>query len=267
MFSPPAAQLRVFVDVDDLPSRDREEWRSYLDADGGVTRGEAATIQNRFSAALVVDATPRTPQAALVRRAGKRRLVCPLDLQTRTSWAWGQVQSEVSPSVQRGMLPNPEVRDTLSRSARSARAPTILDHAWEVPLHWYSCFAPEEGRRTDATEGEGPRVRYLTTVGQAADRVDRLIRIVTQHVAADPDGTLTRSVELAGWLDAFPDDALLELDYGMLATRIHPGQDHACRDLQASLDALEAGDLLGAVTGYGVARACWSTQRDHVRQN
>lgn len=265
MLTPPRAQLRVYVDVDDLPPDERAQW-SADDADRGVTRDEAARLQEQHVVRMMFARPGPATSRALVRRAGKRRLVCPLDFDTRTSWAWGRLQDQVSPSVLRAMVPDDALRETLTRNARSARAPAILDQPWVVPLHWYLAFAPEEGRRTDAPEADGPRVRYLTTVGQAADRVDRMIRVVTDAITADPDGTLTGAVELAGWLDAFPDLALLELDYGGLAREIDPARDHACRDLHASIDALEAGDVMEAVTAYSVARACWSDerQRDHT---
>lgn len=267
MLRPPTAQLRVYVDVDDLPSREREHWRAYVEAGRGLTRVEADEAQARMAVSYVLAAPVRVPSGALVRRAGRRRLVCPLDLETRTSWAWGRLQDEVSPSVLRELVQDEDARRALDRAARSARPPTILDNPWSVPLQWYLLFDPEEHRRTDPPEGRGPRSRFVTTVGQAADRVDRAIRVVTEAVPADPDGTLVGAVELAGWLDGFPDEAVLELDYGALAEDLPAPQDHACADLHRAVDALESGDLLEAVTAYGVARACWGDRRDHARRN
>lgn len=263
----PASQMRVYLDVDAFPARERDHWQAYVERGDGLSREQAAAVQTRVTASWVMDAPTAGPAEALVRRAGQRRLVCPLDLETRTSWAWGRLADQVSPSVLRAFVQDDEIRRQLDRSARSARAPSILDHPWAVPLQWYMAFDPAEQRRTNPAEGDGPRVRFLSTVGQAADRVDRALRIVTETIHADPDGTLTGLADLAGWLDAFPDEALLELDYGRLARELPAAQDHACSDLWQAIDALERDDLFGAIAAYGVARACWGDRRDHARLN
>lgn len=261
----PTAQLKVFAPLASFPPRERERWASYVAAGNGLTRAEVADAEVQQAAARLVTGRSRFgPDAALIRRAGERVLVCPLQLDLRAAHALAAFRRTVPEVVLDQFVPDARARDRLDDVVASGRAPHILDEPWAVPLHWFVAFAPDERRLQEPPEGAGgPRMRYLTTVGQAVLRLEHAIEVVESTVE-DGDEVLLALAELAAWLDAFVDDAVVELDYGRVASLVPPDllrEDHTCADLHEALDALAAGDLLAAAATYGAARARWSHQR------
>lgn len=265
----PTAQLKVFVPLASFPPRERERWAAYVDAGEGLTRTEVAEVEWRnASARLVGGRSSLGPDAALVRRAGSRILLCPLQLELRAAFALAAFRRTIPDVVVDQFVPDARSRDVLAEAAASGRAPHILDEPWAVPLHWYVAFSPDERRVLDPAEGSGLRVRYLTTVGQAVLRLEHAIEVVEDTVE-DADEVLLALAELAAWLDGFVDDAVVELDEGR-AGQLRPAEerraDRTCAELHEALDALAAGDLLAAAATFGAVRARWSKQRsrDHA---
>jgi hypothetical protein len=265
----PTAQLKVFVPLAAFPPRERERWTAYIEAGRGLTRSQVAEAEWRDSSArLIGGRSPLGPDAALVRRAGTRTLVCPLQLDLRAAFALAAFRRMVPDVVVDQFVPDARARDLLAEAATSGRAPHILDEPWAVPLHWYVGFSPEERRVHDPPEGTGPRVRYLTTVGQAVLRLEHAIEVVEATVD-DADEILLALAELAAWLDGFVDEAVVELDEGRAGQLRSPDErraDRTCDQLHEALDALAAGDLLAAAATFGAVRARWSVQRakDHA---
>lgn len=265
----PTAQLKVFVPLAAFPPRERERWAAYVDAGRGMSRTEVAEAEWRdASARLVGGRSPLGPDAALVRRAGDRTLVCPLQLDLRAAFALAAFRRTVPDVVVDQFVPDDRSQRLLAEAAASGRAPHILDEPWAVPLHWYVAFAPDERRFLDPPEGSGPRVRYLTTVGQAVLRLEHAIEVVEATVD-DADEILLALAELAAWLDGSVDDAVVELDEGTAGQLRSPDErraDRTCEELHEALDALAAGDLLAAAATFGAVRARWSLRRakDHA---
>jgi hypothetical protein len=265
----PTAQLKVFVPLASFPPRERERWTSYVEAGEGLTRSEVAEVEWRdASARLVGGRSPLGPDAALVRRAGARTLVCPLQLDLRAAFALEAFRRTVPEVVVDQFVPDDGSRSLLAEAAATGRAPHILDEPWAVPLHWFVAFSPEERRFLDPPEGAGPRVRFLTTVGQAVLRLEHAIEVVEATVE-DADEILLALAELAAWLDGFVDEAVVELDEGRVGLLRSPEErraDRTCEELHEALDALAAGDLLAAAATFGVVRARWSARRakDHA---
>jgi hypothetical protein len=264
----PRAQLRVFSPLDDFPPRERERWAAYVDAGQGLTRREVAATEEHVAAVrLVTGRSPLGPQAALVRRAGRRILVCPLDLDLRAAHALASFRRNVPEEVLDAFVPDHRTRTRLEQLSDTGRPPHILDEAWAVPLHWFVAFGPDERHVTDPPEGSGPRVTHLTTCGQALVRLERAIDAVETTVE-DGEDILAALAGTAAWLDSFDPTSLLELDYGGVAAMLDGEQlrdDTTCEDLWEAIEALLAGDLLAAAAAYGVARARWS--RWHAKQH
>jgi hypothetical protein len=264
----PRAQLRVFAPLDDFPPRERERWAAYVDAGNGLTRREvAATEEHVARVRLVTGRSPLGPEAALVRRAGRRILVCPLDLDLRAAHALATFRRNVPEEVLDAFVPDQRTRVRLERLSDTGRAPHVLDEAWVVPLHWFVAFGPDERHLTDPPEGNGPRVTHLTTCGQALVRLERAIDAVETAVE-DGEDILAALAGTAAWLDSFDPASLLELDYGGVAAMLDREQlrdDTTCEELWEAIEALLAGDLLAAAAAYGVARARWS--RWHAKQH
>jgi len=261
----PTAQLRVYMPVDAYPPADRARWEAYVAAGQGMTREQAHEARGRAAASLLLTGRiGRFETGALVRRAGRRRFVCPLDLDRQSADSYHRLQDGVPSRVLPALLPDSAERDRLERLGRAAPANQIREAAWSVPLVWYLAFEPSEQRRTDLPEGTGPRVRFLTAIDQATRRLedvfDLLLGDVDLQVEAGPEDI----DDLLTWLSGFDEDSLLELDYGRLAADIPAPRDHACEDLWRAVDAFRAGDLFEAAVAYGVARTCWTGLRERA---
>ncbi|MEX1177534.1 MAG: hypothetical protein WEB09_03645 [Nitriliruptor sp.] len=265
----PTAQLKVFVPLASFPPRERERWTVYVEAGRGLTRDEVVDAEWRDATARLVGGCSRFgPDAALVRRAGRRTLICPLQLELRAAFALAAFRRTIPDALIGAFVPDAELRDDLAEAAVSGRAPHILDEPWAVPLHWFVAFAPDERRVHDPPEGRGPRVRYLTTVGQAVLRLEHAIEVVEATIE-DGDEVLLALAELVAWLDAFDDEAVVELDEAGLA-ELRPAderrEDRTCAELHEVIDALADGDLFTAAATFGAIRSRWSAQRarDHA---
>jgi hypothetical protein len=260
----PVAQLKVFTPLEAFPPRERERWASYVSAGRGLSRRQLADAEADDSAArLLRGRSPLGPEAALVRRAGERTLLCPLQLELRAAFALASFRRQVPEALLDAFLPDQRTRGSLEAMIASGRVPHILDEPWAVPLHWFVAFDPTERRFSDPAEGRGPRVVHLTTCDQAAERYERAISIVETTVE-DGEDLLAALAGTAAWIDAFDPSSLLELDYGRVAgllSRAELEADRTCEELWQALEALETGDLLGAAAYYGVARSRWTHRR------
>ncbi len=133
----------------------------------------------------------------------------------------------------------------------------ILSSPWHVPLRWFSCFDPSE-RSVEAGD-DASTVVYRTTIGQADDRLTRALVIL--QAAGFQDAVIDQVQELYNWVTSFDDECLLELDYGGVAELFSDGAlalDETAADIQASLSALEAGNLDEASDHYATAAARWA---------
>jgi hypothetical protein len=260
----PRAQLRVFSPLESFPPSERERWAAYVDAGGGLTRREVARAEEQLVAArLVTGRSPLGPDAALVRRAGRRILVCPLQLDLRSAHALASFRRQVPDLVADAFVPDEGVRRRLAELSGSGAPPHILDEPWAVPLHWFVAFGPHERHVTEPPEGSGPRVTHLTTCGQALERHEQAIEAVEAAVE-DSEDVLAALAGTAAWLDGFDPTSVLELDYGGVAAMLPDDQlrdDTTCEEIWAAIEALRSGDLLGAAAAYGVARARWTRWR------
>ena len=260
----PRAQLKAFAPLESFPPRERERWRAYVAQGRGLTRSQVAEVEaGACVTRLVSGRSPLGPEAALVRRAGRRSLICPLDLELRAAAALDEFKRIVPPSVVGAFLPDAASVERLAALSDAGRTPHVLDEPWAVPLPWFVAFSPDERRFRDPPEGVGPRLVYLTTVEQSLQRLDHAIELVDATIE-DGDDVLDELDRLAVWLQAFDPASLLELDYGGVARgfeRAELENDRTCEELWQAIDGLESGDLLGAAAAYGVAQARWSGRR------
>jgi hypothetical protein len=260
----PRAQLKVFSPLDAFPPAERERWRSYIEDGRGLTRREVTAAESGATVTRLVTGRSRLgPDAAIVRRAGRRTLICPLQLELRAAVALATFRRVVPPSAFDAFVPSGASLGRLERLSSSGRTPHVLDEPFAVPLHWFVAFSPRERRFTDPPEGAGARLVYLTSVNQAQERLERALDVVESTVE-DGEDVLAALADVAAWLDAFEPSSLLELDYGGVAGTVSREvlrEDHTCEELWTAIDALASGDLLGAAAAYGVARSRWTEQR------
>ena len=260
----PRAQLKVFSPLDAFPTSERARWRTYVEEGRGLTRREAATTEATDARARLLTGQPRArTDGALVRRAGQRVMICPLDLELRAAVAFAAFRHTVPQVVADAFVVDEQEATRLRRLASMGRMPHILDEPWAVPLDWFVAFSPDERRFTDPPEGTGPRLSYLTTCEQATDRLTQAIGVVEAAVE-DGEDVLVALASVAAWLDSFDGSSLLQLDYGPVAKLFAPAEleaDRTCDELWQAIRALATGDLLEAAAAYGVARSRWTQRR------
>ncbi len=133
----------------------------------------------------------------------------------------------------------------------------ILTAPFFVPLRWFSLFDPAE--RMLVEESDRLTIRYRTPLRDALRRVRRSVGVLEE--AGFDDTIVEQVVDLQQWLEAFPADGIVELDYGSVASLFSEADlalDESAADIAASLDALEEGDYEEAGERYGSAASRWA---------
>ncbi len=133
----------------------------------------------------------------------------------------------------------------------------ILTSAWHVPLRWFVPFDPMGkelvGRGTHAS------VRYRIAYGQAMNRIQRCLEILGS--VDIPESIVSEVRELFDWLDDFPADAMVELDYGSVGAGFSETElimDESVRDIWEALVSLEEGDWNSAGNAYSALVTRWA---------
>jgi hypothetical protein len=133
----------------------------------------------------------------------------------------------------------------------------ILTSPFAIPLRWFSVFDQNERIVSDANGAM--TVRYRTELSEGLLRLRRAAQIIE---GAGFDDTVIEQVgDLVRWLEEFPRDAIVELDYGGVASLFDEADlvlDESAADIAASLDALEREDYEAAGEHYGTAAARWA---------
>jgi len=262
----PCAQLKVFSPLEALSEAVATSIRDALDRGEGLSRTKARDVEVAWSATALRTGTPRpAPEVVQVRRVAGRTMVCPLQLELRAKLAYAALAGQVPGFVLEALIPDTRGRRVLEQTA--AAVPHVLDRPFVAPLSWFLAFAPNEQRFTDPPEGRGPRLVHLTTVGQAGNRLERVIDVVGS-VLIDADDLLGELGDLSLWIDAFDPGALLELDHGpagQLRGAAGLKRDSTCAQLWRAVEALEEGDDHAAAVAYATARAAWSHPRRLAR--
>lgn len=133
----------------------------------------------------------------------------------------------------------------------------ILTSAWHVPVRWFAAFDASE---KEVYEGpDGPRLRFRTGIVEARSRVQRAHEILNKlAVFVGPAEELS---QVLSWLEPFPDDSMVELDYSEVSELFDSQElvfDDSCEQVNQSLDALEAGDMVRAGECYGRVVTRWA---------
>jgi hypothetical protein len=143
----------------------------------------------------------------------------------------------------------------------------ILTSPWHAPLRWFAAF--DAGEREIVDRGDdGLSIRYRTLQGDAVRRLRRVVSVL-EEVGFD-DEVLDQLVDVISWLEGFPADALVELDYDDVAVLFPEGElvlDETASDLAGCVAALESGDLDRAGDCYAVAASRWARVQAIVHSN
>lgn len=160
-----------------------------------------------------------------------------------------------------GLIPEHQLVDASTqleelRNVSGSMRSYILTSPWHVPIRWFSAFSHEE-REIYTVEAQ-MSVRYRTLLGDAQARVARASQIV-EGAGFDP-AVVSQIGALESWLDGFPSDGLLELDYaglGQMFSEADIALDDSAAETAASLLALENGDFEEAGLAYSNVARRW----------
>lgn len=239
--------LRVYIAAEKFPEQDAAH-------DAGALRALRDSRYGLLSESLLED--------ALHANWSGRRFVCPRYARLRMLeglLAFHNTYREIGADL---IVPESTARragrelQRLHESRPAARS-HILTSPWHVPLRWFACFESNEREIVRSEEGLGLRYRALLSL--ATQRLERALIALKE---AGFDTSVTDDIEeLVEWLEDFPEDSMVELDYGGVAELFGEGDlvlDETAADIWASIEALETGDLEEAAERYGVAASRWA---------
>jgi hypothetical protein len=133
----------------------------------------------------------------------------------------------------------------------------ILTSPWHVPIRWFAAFL--HGEREIYEHDGAMSIRYRALLGEAVSRVRRAIQTLG---TAGFDATVVGQMEgLLSWLEDFPGDSMVELDYATAASLFSEGDlvlDESAADTAASLLALEHGNYEEAGSFYARVASRWA---------
>lgn len=191
-----------------------------------------------------------------------RKLVCPRNLRLRVLESTVAFANSFQ-SMGVGLIPEEaaELADSELRSYRiehPEHRSQVLTSAWHIPVRWFVAFAPEQ--REIYPYGDGaPRIRYRSDLNASRALLTRAIGVLRD--VGMVQGPSFEMEQLVSWLEPFPDDSMLELDFGAVSELFDP-KDLVLEDSVAliaeSVDALASGDLMRAGELYGTVVTRWS---------
>lgn len=263
----PRAQLRVFSPLEAFPAAERDAWRAYVEAGGGLSRSQVRELEDFAAMTRLVNGrvlvTNADGDVALVRRSNNATLISPLQLDLRAAVALASFKRVVPASVFGAFVADRVDPGRFETLASSGRAPHVLDEPFAVPLHWFVAFDPDDRHVKRQPTGPTPQLYFLTTVASAEQRLNRALQVV-EGTLEDGEDLLAQLADVAAWLDAFSPDALLELDGSGLVGSMSTDEleaDDTCQQLWQAIESLAVGDYLSAAAIYGACRARWIHRR------
>ncbi len=133
----------------------------------------------------------------------------------------------------------------------------ILTAPFAVPLRWFALF--EQDDRIITEERGRMTVRYRTALATGLRRVKRAVQVLED---AEFEETVVEQVgDVVRWLEDFPRDGLIELDYGDVVDLFDETDlvlDESAAEIGASLEALARGDFERAGEHYAAAASRWA---------
>jgi hypothetical protein len=143
----------------------------------------------------------------------------------------------------------------------------ILTSPWHVPLRWFAAFTPADRELVELGSG-GITIRYRALQGDALRRLRRALEVLED--AGFEDQIVDQVADLVQWLEDFPPDSLVELDYADVADLFPDGDlviDESAAEVAAILDALEEEDLMRAGEAYAAAASRWAHAQSIAHAN
>ena len=203
----------------------------------------------------------RMGEGCFVRRLEDKVFVCPWRTRLRILAGLLAFRGSVPDEVADAFVPRAEAeRAAHELAAMGERDPEMKSHIlhanWHVPLRWFAAFDPSE--RTLIEDRRGLRIRYEARLNDAQRRLARALEILE---ASPIDEGVTEAVrELTAWLNDFPPDGLLELDYGGVSAAFDSDDlvnDQSAAEVWTCLEALATADLTRAAETFETLSERW----------
>jgi hypothetical protein len=245
----------------DVGERERELWlRSQLARPRRLLPGERS--DGRVARDAPFDVMTISP-AEVPGEVGPGPLVCPLDLRARSAAALvGFLATSTGPLRDEAVSVEPdEVRSraTSVMAELTGGAVHVISTTWTVPLPWFALVDPETRRVVLAPKDDPERqVSWRVSMADALERAARAHGVVSRSLGAD--GPAKVLADTKRWLDHFAPGSAVELDYGGLVQLIDDKdllEDSSAADVNAIIDALEAGDAEEVALRYERLREFW----------
>jgi hypothetical protein len=255
--------LRVYQPLGSFPAHERERWLDEFDD----TAVDDARAPNRWLLACSLPSADATGHAegAFSRRVDGELLVCPWRTRLRMLAGLLAFRGSIPEEVADAFVPESEaLRAAHELAVLGEEQPDVRSHIlhanWHVPLRWFAAF--DDSERILTEDKQGLRVRYETSLTDGRARLERAQSILEGSMI---DEGVTEAVrELVAWLGAFPEDGLLELDYGSVATTFSDDElveDRSVAQVWACIDALAAGDVIRAGRTFQALTDRWTEVR------
>lgn len=258
----PSSHLRVYQPLDSFPRAERVRWASYIE------KGGSRAIQTTHYRDVAFGGLGQTgvmypvvSEHAFIRKVNGIWLVCPWRMRFRMLVGLLTFRNNLPFDVVDAFVPETEAEkaidelDRIRNDTPGMRA-NIATASWHVPIRWFVPFDDSERILTD--ERGRLRVRYETDLSAARSRVGRGHEVLRS--SGLPEGVVQAVGDVAEWLDEFPAESLVELDYGTvgdLFDRDELIQDRSAGEVWACLEALEVGDIAESSRRYAQLAAWW----------
>ncbi|THV27019.1 hypothetical protein [Glycomyces paridis] len=232
MYAPNASYLRVYEPA--AAFADADYWRAYAASGRAVDPLEGPRLRREALYERIGwpwRVVPSFNREAYVidRGPGADPLVCPWNLRYRIAAAALEVKRLTPEAVAEALFPpeflaSAEEIVELDDGADRHEAPADShEHvaSWSVPLRWFACVRPED-RELVLRPGLS-QLRYRTPISKSRTGMVVARNLVRAEFGEDAE-LAAALAETGRWLDGFHRDAVVELDYGGLASRLDPAE-------------------------------------------
>lgn len=258
----PSSYLRVYQPLDSFDPKERERWLAYVESGAKVPRAfsyrDVAFAHGGNTGIMY----PALAEHAYAKKRNGTWFVCPWRIRLRVLVGLLAFRNSLPVDLADHFVPEFEAEKAVEelealRSDQPEMRANIATAPWHVPLRWFVAF--EDAERCYSREDERSRISYETDIANARTRGRRGLRIL--ETSGLPVAVVDLVRELGDWVDDFPSESLLELDYGGVADLFTSDElegDRSAGEVWACLEALELGDLDESNRRYSDLVAWWS---------
>jgi hypothetical protein len=265
-----SAYLRIFQPLEAFSPQQRRYWEQYIER-GEHERPVRPAYRRGWTSGKLGILLSEEEGRADVRLVEGVWHVCPWRTRIRLLAGLLSLRESVPREVADELVPELEARRAARELARIRRrdpaaVPTLLQSAWHVPVRWFVLVDDAERHLEPRVDG-GYRLSYWTSLPAARARAAHALEILREH---ELDLVADLVEDMASWLEVFPESASVELDYADVSDLFTPldlDEDHSARDLRASMEALQSGDLDRAGALYETVATRWAEAKTRESLN